>query len=565
MPYQPISPTPYLATIDANDDNVFSCIINPRDTIVEYVLTIIDNDTGKTILTVTEDESSLTYYGVHSSIGDSAGDDDGIYYTSTISDTDSLQLPVSGSAKEDAYLEITIPAGYIMYYDADNEKYVSGSGDFVWNIKLYNSAGTSVTSSDYYFQTRAAATVTVYNNGTELEALIENNLDSYAENIDSEYDSIAVSNTITGSRINITADYEQEDGILPAYYCFTLYLDGNVVYTTGNIISSVIEFEYDGLVRENAYTLELMICDDEKRFTTLEYDLVVEYEYSSTSLNPVITVNNNDCSVEIDYSENVSIVGNCSGDTEAEILKYEALATTNSLYTGMISDSSDLTMAVAGSDDIGSFWLFSEEYSDTDSEIGSFSGGDWLLKTDEGFVIISSKDNYFNAVCIPNGESITWSRNSTGDLLNLNNTYSYMKWHGHNVFDGVIFEMSENDYSLGTVYLGHDVSETFQRSDYTEGIEYEYIEAGFYYKFGSYNKTYISEFTRVAPAYIDMSTEDYDVIDEDTLYILDDADELSDDYYLRENDPPYNYWWLVSVLQSSAIVEKLEAYNEEVG
>ena len=42
MPYQPTSPIPYLGTIDSTVDNVFTCIINPRDTITQYVLKIID-------------------------------------------------------------------------------------------------------------------------------------------------------------------------------------------------------------------------------------------------------------------------------------------------------------------------------------------------------------------------------------------------------------------------------------------------------------------------------------------------------------------------------------------
>ena len=95
MPYQPMSPTPYLETIDSTVDNIFVCVINPRDIISKYILRIVDmnSTTGESVLTVTEDEAGLQYTGTSSQID-----------TSIL--IDNLQLPLYGTYKNDTMLKI---------------------------------------------------------------------------------------------------------------------------------------------------------------------------------------------------------------------------------------------------------------------------------------------------------------------------------------------------------------------------------------------------------------------------------------------------------------------------
>ena len=123
MPYQPTSPIPYLGTIDSTVDNVFTCIINPRDTITQYVLKVIDinSTTGEPVLTVTENESGLLYSGTSEQID-------------TTRITENLQLPLQGNYKTDTLLRIPIPAHYILDKSAETKETAQATKETVsWN------------------------------------------------------------------------------------------------------------------------------------------------------------------------------------------------------------------------------------------------------------------------------------------------------------------------------------------------------------------------------------------------------------------------------------------------
>ena len=53
MPYQPTFPYPYLEGIDVSkENNVFKCLINPRDEIVGYKITILSNRDGSEVANI---------------------------------------------------------------------------------------------------------------------------------------------------------------------------------------------------------------------------------------------------------------------------------------------------------------------------------------------------------------------------------------------------------------------------------------------------------------------------------------------------------------------------------
>lgn len=496
MPYQPMSPTPYLVTIDSTVDNVFTCVINPRDTIYKYVLKVINinSTTGDPVLTVTEDEIGRTYSGASSQI-------------SSAQTSDNIQLPISGTYKNDTMLRIPIPAHYILDKSSEtnstqdkNRQY----GDYVWNITLYDVNDNSTTSCDYYFKVRDKAKISLSNNGTALSTSSVNN--------------------ITSGNICVQATYSQAQNILPDYYCFNLYLDNDLIHTTGNVISSNILFEYDSLVSDNNYKLELLIFYDDKTQNRYVYDLNVSYNYFSTPINPVIDINYDKEYVSLDYSYNISIVGNCDEDEENPTFEKYTETSTNNPPSGEAT----------------------------------------------------------NGVCIPKNQYIYWNERTAVVPLDLDNTNQLINWHGHEGYNGVIVEKIDDKLSANTIIVGHEILNNISHSTvssaiYTDagdeampiGITNNNIQGGFYYKFGTSPKVYISEFSKITSAIYKTNTANMEntamsKINDDTLYILNDTDEIADNNVILTNDAANKYWWLIGILDSSAVVSRGKKFSETV-
>lgn len=495
MAYQPTSPIPYLGTIDSTVDNVFTCIINPRDTITQYVLKIIDinSTTGEPILTVTENESGLLYSGISEQID-------------TTRITDNLQLPLQGNYKTDTILRIPIPAHYILDKSAETEETDDEDrlyGDYVWNITLYDSNNKSSTSCDYYFMVRDKATVSLFNDDTLL--------------------STTDVNVINSSSLRIRAEYSQSQNILPAYYCFNIYLNGKLTYTTGNTISSNIVLNYDSLITENNYILELLVYDDNKMQNRYIYNLSVSYGYFSAPINPTVEVDNNKSYSNVDYSDNISIVGKCEDNTIEPIYRKYILSATNKPPDGEVT----------------------------------------------------------NGVCVSNGQVLYWDERTVGVPLDLEDTCQFVNWHGHQGYDGIIVEKIDEDSPLNNIIVGHTIPNSIMHSDdsllYIDendsfmpiGVLSANIQGGFYYKFGTLPITFISEFVKITSAiYKSDGTKDENEatakIQDDTLYVINNNDTLEDTNILLTNDAPYNYWWLIGILKDTAVVYQGEKYSETV-
>lgn len=495
MPYQPISPTPYLSTIDSTVDNVFTCVINPRDIISKYVLKIIDinSTTGEPVLTVTEDVTGLMYSGVSAKID-------------TTRITDNLQLPVRGDYKIDTMLKIPIPAHYILdksseTNETDNEDKLYG--DYIWNITLYDNNNKTTTSCDYYFKIRDKAEISLLNNETILSSAEVNNINS--------------------SNIYVHATYSQAQNILPAYYCFNVYLDNIMVYTTGNVISSNITLTYDSLISGRDYILELLIFDDDKTQSRYIYKLNVSYNYFSAPINPIISINNDKTFSTIDYSDNISIVGKCAEDVEKPLYKKYIITTTNEFPA----------------------------------------------------------DENTNGACIPKEQILYWNERTIGVPLDLDNTCQLLNWHGHKGFSGNIVEKFNEENAVDKIVVGHNITNSIKHSSdsliYIDskdsfmpiGVLTNNIQGGFYYKFGTLPRTYISEFTKVTSAIYKSTIETDEAvaisqIKDDTLYIINDNDMLTDTNILLTNDTVNNYWWLIGILNNNAVVYRNEKYSETV-
>lgn len=124
MPYKPTFPSPYMQAISASKDggNVFRCLINPRDSVYGYELTIssVENELKEADET-TETEThtiSRTVDGTTKSV-------DGSDVALEVGDS---ELPVIGSSAEDSWLAVVVPKDLL----TDGRSYT-------WRIKLFGS------------------------------------------------------------------------------------------------------------------------------------------------------------------------------------------------------------------------------------------------------------------------------------------------------------------------------------------------------------------------------------------------------------------------------------------
>ena len=124
MPYKPTFPSPYMQAISASKDggNVFRCLINPRDSVYGYELTISSAENElKEADETTETEThtiSRTVDGMTKSV-------DGSDVALEVGDS---ELPVIGSSAEDSWLAVVVPKGLL----TDGRSYT-------WRIKLFGS------------------------------------------------------------------------------------------------------------------------------------------------------------------------------------------------------------------------------------------------------------------------------------------------------------------------------------------------------------------------------------------------------------------------------------------
>lgn len=104
MAQRPTFPSPYLNAIDATVDNDFVCLINDRDIITSYTLSIIKIETSETVYTHTGDET------------------------------------IYGGRGNNSYLIVTVPANTL-----------SNESEYKWKVALTDNVGLTVESKEYYF------------------------------------------------------------------------------------------------------------------------------------------------------------------------------------------------------------------------------------------------------------------------------------------------------------------------------------------------------------------------------------------------------------------------------
>lgn len=132
MSHQPMFPSPYMSSIDAENPsgNIFKCLINPRDVVKGYSLIITDNTTGKKLVEISGglNEDNTQYKTIN-------GDNVAVNQDDTV-------LPLYGTSNDDdSWLKVLVPHTYIPSSGGDEKTIsltngVSSDNEYSWHMIL---------------------------------------------------------------------------------------------------------------------------------------------------------------------------------------------------------------------------------------------------------------------------------------------------------------------------------------------------------------------------------------------------------------------------------------------
>lgn len=241
--------------------------------------------------------------------------EEGKQYTYTTEDI-MLEEPLYGSLIEPTGLSVLIPTATTMEEESgEKPKFINGS-NYMWQLTLYDETDF-VTTPLFYFTTRK----------TPETAL---NIIDETGNILSE------NGIITSCSCGFKGSFSQEQGEKYSSYIFNLYTNGKLVASSGDKMESKIVYEYDRLMSNTTYTVELIFTmADRKETVPVRRDFNVEYKTLSTPIAPHLNVNEEDGFIEIDFSETIQIIG--ESNKETQYISFKNIDTDNIYTTAQIS------------------------------------------------------------------------------------------------------------------------------------------------------------------------------------------------------------------------------------
>lgn len=137
MPYQPTNPQPYLCAVDGSTENLFKCLINPKDKIIKYVLTVTCLNTTLEAFHITGEYANSTFTKTLYIDGKSKTLEKDDFETG---------LPVYGSNDESGILSVKIPSNIAI--SGTSYTLISNGLEYSWNIELHSEQYSS--SGDTY-------------------------------------------------------------------------------------------------------------------------------------------------------------------------------------------------------------------------------------------------------------------------------------------------------------------------------------------------------------------------------------------------------------------------------
>lgn len=517
MNYPVTFPYPYLQGIDAEESNVFKCLINPRDIIKNYILTILDSSNdivGWVRGYLTEDENGNIKQKKCCKIGEE--DEVELYLTSNDS-----KLPLRGVFDDETWLCIEIPENILS--NGNNYKWKLEVFDAMYDIGVENYSETGSGTSSYctiefkneidgltsidisnlhvLYGHRYYPVTSVRNTHVRIPGYLypkPNDTDAYTPlcicvgryEYPSEYFFRArknpnidfnVPDIINNSTLDVNFTYTQEQSVPVSYYIFNLYLGSKLIDTTGEIYSSDIRYKYFGLLNDSTYTLELILEDNVKRQFIYSKDFNVSYEIFNTLAAPLLEVNNQKCCINIDISSNAVISGVLEGQQDINLFKYRL--------------------------------------TDGSSEVET------------------------NAMHLRN-QSIYWNKTNNLDLNIPYESSVILHWHGDTGFNGIIFEKIDESNWMANVSVGFNGK-------------------SFYYKIGTNAVVEYNIYEQEQSAIFHSEDEIPNIEGNTTLYILNEEDEILGTDILYSNDLTYEYWWHIIVLPNEVKFIRGQKYSEE--
>lgn len=595
MLYQPTFPSPYLETIDATNPagNVFKCLINPKNKVVGYEITVLSNIDNSPVCKIkgyledeveTEKQVQKKSYSINN----------GTPWTEfeNVPDEDSV-LPIVGSFTDESWLKVVIPSSDIINLGLTNDN------EFKWSITLYEEKPSIKVSTETFYDNynnankhRLSKTNRIentplyikYKNIVRQITNVSNANSSYTLiTLDSAFDSVIegdsceiLSRTLTSYdyyfktrktpvltfdvpdsinslsyvfSANITRESDVYESNISSYK-FELYLGADIIDTSENVYSNDITYTYNGFISGNGYIIKLTVITEDDETLTEERDFKVSYNVSASTLFIESEVQKSVNGIYLNFDGQVAINGYLEGGQDVAYSKHKNL-------------NSDM-----------------------------------------------SETN--NSIVLSAGQTLYWdSINDTRDLFIPNDGTTMIHWHGTLGYVGKIIELSNTKALNEKITVGYDSKSFYYkigtndmvyyspyengvanaiagRDDYStcgrivsytvtdgvvqvEVVPSNIIQEGMYISINGERKKILAvsedkTMLTLESAFEVSSTTDgnFFIYDELRCYVFSDEDILTDNDIFVENDMGYNYWWLIVIMQNEVKFIRTQRYTDTI-
>lgn len=628
MAYQPTYPSPYMETIDATQEggNIFKCLINPKDTILNATINIYSNTDSSLVKTVELDDSIFPFVGGLSdnswlscvvdgenlnnkrdykwSITLAYDESENISsgYISSVSGSDYITIPGTSSL----YNRLKDGGVYYIVTSSERVKISSvrwgGTNGIITHLYVHLESSFSVppiegdiydietnhltlTSPEYYFKARTNPKVTF-----EVPEIISNSTHTF------------------------TSTYSQDQKVGVAYFQYDLFKNGVEIASSGKVFTQDITYTFDNLVNDTEYDVVLTILNNDGVEMHEERTFNVDYPIMVSTINPIVTVDNDKTCISVDFTNNASIPSTLVG---ADNANYEVFGKPDYdvVSSGNVIAYSSPSITIEPYDNI-----MPNMYIKIGEEIIKIVN--YIRQKDETIVVTLENGydvdpligtsyevcSYCNGIHLDEGQAILWDNVSDKPLVIPDRSSQVIHWHGSHGFNGLILEKINSEFLLGSTTVSYDGEKFTYKLGTSEAGSYcpykgtataiaggdehsvvgivqaydssspsitlessEFITKGRSIQIGNEYRTItdivVSGETTAATldrAFdTDPKTDDiYAVYDDNYLYKLSDDDELADTDILIDNDLSYKYWWLIALLPDGVKFRKTVPFIE---
>lgn len=627
MAYQPTYPSPYMEAIDVTQEggNIFKCLINPKDTILDATINIYYNTDSSLVKTIELEDSTFPFVGGLSDnswlqcLVDNKNLTNKRDYKWAITLTfDEYEIVGSGSVSSASTTSVEFPYnlslynrlkdGHTYYITVNSERIqISGVG--------YSYDGSTYTSMHVNLKTPFSNTP-VEGDIFDIDAdhLILTSPEYYFKARTKPLVTFDVPETISNSTYTFTATYSQEQKVGIAYFQYELYNKNELIATSGKVFTQNILHTFENLVNGTEYVIKLTIVNNDGVEMYEERTFGVDYPIMATAINPVIAVDNCKTCVSVDFSNNASIPATLVG---TDNVNYKAFGDPDYVIvsSGSIVAYSSPLITIEPYDNImpnmyikiGGEVIRIVSYTRQEDEtiIATLENG---FSTDPLIGSPYEICSYFNGINLDEGEAILWDNVNDKPLVIPDRSSQVIHWHGSHGFNGLILEKINSEFVLGSTTVSYGGENFTYKLGTSEAVNYcpyvgvasaiagndehsiighvrgynpstpsitlessEFISVGRTIQIGNEYRTIsgVSEESGNLVVTLDrvfdiepQIDDIYAVYDENYLYILADDDELSDDDILIDNDLSYKYWWLIVLLPDSVRFIKTVPFTE---